>query len=139
MYKQNILKKRLNKLVSCIVKESENNEVFLQEMLEVFGIGDENDTNKTSKSKSAASVKTSGSGSSKRDPAVLDPIALAEKGADVLEAELLKLSEKELKDIITQYGMNQDRAALKWRRKERLINRIMERSLQRASKGDAFR
>lgn len=52
---------------------------------------------------------------------------------------LSPLTEKELKDIVADYGMDPSKLAMKWRDKERLIQLILDTSFRRASKGDAFR
>ena len=78
-------------------------------------------------------------GTNRRDKAVLDPIKLTEDGDPYLREKLEKLSEKELKDIIADYGMDPSKLAMKWKDRDRLIQLIMETSARRATKGDAFR
>lgn len=75
----------------------------------------------------------------RRDKAVLDPIHLAERGEAGLKVELSRLTEKQLKDIIAEYGMDQSKLAMKWKDKNRLIDLITETSVRRAKKGDVFR
>lgn len=76
--------------------------------------------------------------SNRRDKAVLDPIKLAEDG-ELSDEVLSPLTDKQLKDIIADYGMDPSKLAMKWKDKERLIQLILETAFRRASKGDAFR
>ena len=75
----------------------------------------------------------------RRPPAVLDPIALAQQGEGVLRAALSSLTLDELKDIVADYGMDQKRLVMKWKTPSRVIDRIVEVSIGRAHKGEAFR
>ena len=83
--------------------------------------------------------KISRSHSNRRDPAVINPVEVIEGGEDVLREKLDNLTEKELKDIIAYYGMDSTKLSMKWKKRDRLINFIIETSVRRASKGDAFR
>lgn len=75
----------------------------------------------------------------RRPPAVLNPIELAVQGETVLRAKLAPLTLDQLKDIVADYGMDQDKLVMKWRTSQRVIERIIETSVRRAHKGDAFR
>ena len=75
----------------------------------------------------------------RRTPAVLDPVALAVQGKEVLRAALVPLTLGELKDIVADYGMDRERLVMKWKTPNRVIERIVEISITRAHKGDAFR
>ena len=77
--------------------------------------------------------------SNRRSPAVLDPVALAVKGEEALRAALAPLRLDQLKDIVADYGMDYDKLAMRWRKAGRIIDRIVEVSMIRAHKGDAFR
>ena len=46
---------------------------------------------------------------------------------------------EELRDIVAEYGMDPGRLVMKWTTPERVINRIVEMSVARAHKGNAFR
>ena len=52
--------------------------------------------------------------------AKLDAFHLLELGEDVLSKELEKLNIEELKDIVSEYGMDTSRLVLKWKVRERL-------------------
>ncbi len=75
----------------------------------------------------------------RRAPAVLDPVALAAEGEDGLRSQLARLNLDQLKDIVAEYGMDPKKLVMRWKRPERVINVIVESSLGRARKGDAFR
>jgi len=69
-----------------------------------------------------------------------DPFAVyAEQGEEALRERLAALDLEQLRDIIAEHGMDTDRLAMKWRDPSRLVNRIVERVIDRAAKGDAFR
>ncbi len=74
----------------------------------------------------------------RRAPAKLDPFALLESGEDVLSNELAKLNVDELKDIVSEYGLDTSRLALKWKDRQRLETLIIDSTKRKASHGDAF-
>ncbi|WP_368250065.1 hypothetical protein [Fusicatenibacter saccharivorans] len=124
------LKKNMKALFDLIVDEAEKNEEFAEALSRIF-----NNETPEKKTKDNTGEKRA---SNRRDKAVLDPIKLAEDGE--LTADMLSpLTEKELKDIVADYGMDPSKLAMKWRDKERLIQLILDTSFRRASKGDAFR
>jgi hypothetical protein len=69
----------------------------------------------------------------------LDPVALAAQGEEALRNRLAALTLDQLKDIVADHGMDRDRLVMKWRKPNRVIDRIVEVSISRAHKGDAFR
>ena len=75
----------------------------------------------------------------RRPPAILDPIALAARGEEELRNKLAPLTLDQLKDIVADYGMDREKLVMKWRTSQRVIDRIVEISISRAHKGDAFR
>lgn len=124
------LKKNLKALFDLIVDEAEKNEEFAEALSRIF-----NNETPEKRTKDNTGEKRA---SNRRDKAVLDPIKLAENGE--LTADILSpLVEKELKDIIADFGMDPSRLAMKWKDKEKLIQLILDTSIRRASKGDAFR
>lgn len=123
--------KRLRAFFRAVIDEVESNDEFakkiidaLYEDVEVGALKTESNTKRSA---------------NRRDPAVLDPIQMVMDGDDSLEERLGKLTDKELKDIIADYGMDSSKLAMKWKDKERLINLILDTATRRASKGDAFR
>jgi hypothetical protein len=75
----------------------------------------------------------------RRAPAVLDPVEKARVGESELRSELAKLDLERLRDIIAQFGMDPGKLAMKWKDPNRIIDRIVEVAMARATKGDAFR
>lgn len=75
----------------------------------------------------------------RRTPAVLDPVELARQGEGALRARLANLELERLRDIVAQFGMDPGKLVMKWKDSNRVIDRIVEVSLARATKGDAFR
>jgi hypothetical protein len=75
----------------------------------------------------------------RRAPAVLDPIDLARHSEGELREKLAALDLEKLLDVVAQYGMDPGKLVMKWKDRERVIDRIVEVALGRATKGDAFR
>ena len=75
----------------------------------------------------------------RRQPAVLDPVEMAAQDENRLHSALSELTLDQLKDIVADHGMDQDKLVMKWRNPQRVIDRIVEMSVRRAHKGDAFR
>ncbi len=77
---------------------------------------------------------------SRRTPGVIDPFAIfADSGESGLRAQLSMLDLEQLRDIISEHGMDHDRLAMKWKDIQRVIDRIIERVESRVTKGSAFR
>ncbi|MCE3551329.1 hypothetical protein LWC33_07670 [Pseudonocardia sp. RS11V-5] len=78
--------------------------------------------------------------SGRRSPGVLDPFAVyAEGGEGGLRERLSELELEQLRDIVAEHGMDQDRLAMKWKDSSRVAERIIERVAARSAKGSAFR
>lgn len=76
----------------------------------------------------------------RRAPAVFDPVAvLRVEGEEGLRSRLLRLDLEKLRDMVAQYGMDPGKLVMKWKTKDRVVDRIVEMSVSRAQKGDAFR
>lgn len=77
---------------------------------------------------------------SRRAPGVIDPFAVfTEAGEEGLRSRLSELSLEQLRDIVSEHGMDHDRLAMKWKDPQRVIDRIAERVESRTAKGAAFR
>jgi hypothetical protein len=120
------LKKTLNDLVRVVTDEAAKNPEFANRVEEALGI-----TEKPAKQPASRSAN-------RRAPAVLDPIELAREGEAALRAKLSDLSLEELKDIVSDYGMDPGKLVLKWKTPDRVIARIVEVSLGRVKKGEGF-
>lgn len=75
----------------------------------------------------------------RRPPAVLNPIELAKEGETTLRSKLSPLSLDQLRDIVADFGMDPGKLIVKWKDPQRVIDRIVELSVARSHKGDAFR
>lgn len=125
-----VIKKKMKALFLAIMDEAERNKEFADTISGIFEDFSERGNGQISNGGKR--------GANRRDKAILDPIKLAEEGS--LTKELLEpLSEKELKDIIADYGMDPSKLAMKWKDRDRIIQLIIDISMRRASKGDAFR
>ena len=126
----------LRDFVKAVSDEADRNPEFAERLRVVF------ESNTRAFKNRSSVARTSGSGrarpANRRPPAILDPVALATRGEDELRAELASLTLDQLKDIVADYGMDRDRLVMKWRTTNRVIDRIVEVSISRAHKGDAF-
>lgn len=78
--------------------------------------------------------------SNRRNAGPFDPFAVhAEGGEKLLREQLTSLSLDQLRDIVAEHGMDNDRLAMKWKDPQRVIDRIVERVNSRSEKGSAFR
>lgn len=124
------LRKNLRDLIDVVIEQAEKDEEFAKKLSDVFSGAVKKNDKKENDSKR---------GANRRDAAVLDPIKLMEEGDNLLREKLEALTEKQLKDIIADFGMDPSKLAMKWKDKERLIRHIIDTSERRATKGDAFR
>lgn len=74
----------------------------------------------------------------RRNPAKLDPFVLLEEGEAALLEGLRGLSVEELKDIIAANGMDPSKLAMKWKSREKLEQHIIEATIRKSGRGDAF-
>lgn len=124
------LRKNLKDLLDVVIEQAEKDEEFAKKLSDVF-LG--------ASKKTVKKENSTNRGANRRDAAVLDPIKLTEEGDLHLWDKLEVLTEKQLKDIIADFGMDPSKLAMKWKDKERLIRHIIDTSERRATKGDAFR
>lgn len=76
----------------------------------------------------------------RRAPGPWDPYGVyADVGEAGLRDRLGELELEQLRDIIAEHGMNNDGLAMRWKKADKVVNRIVERVVDRAAKGDAFR
>jgi hypothetical protein len=124
------LRKTLIDLVRVLVDEAERNPAFKEKVLSALG---------QNKSSDRVEPKNTDKPKNRRTAAILDPIELAGTGEQVLRSRLAELTIEQLQDIVSGYAMDPGRLVNKWKTPERIIDRIVELSLVRAQKGDAFR
>lgn len=133
-----LLRTVLRNFAKVVSDEADRNPEFAERLWVVFKSAMTKRPVKTAPAASGAGSKTSRP-ANRRPPAVLDPIALAVQGEEALRAKLAPLTLDQLKDIVADYGMDQKRLVMKWKTPNRVIDRIVEISILRAHKGDAFR
>jgi hypothetical protein len=131
------LRKALTDFVRVIADEAERNPDFANRLAAALGGVDTR----------GLAHRVSGAGNTlpiqrpknRRPPPVLDPIEIARQGKSTLRARLTALSIDQLKDIVAEFGMDAGKLVIKWKKADRIIERIVETSMARAQKGDAFR
>jgi len=129
------LKKSLRETVKVILEEADKNPEFSARLEAALGMGKHSRTaNKKSRTQTTGAPKRG----NRRAPAALDPVELARRGEAVLRAHLAELDIEQLKDVVADFGMDPGKLVMKWKLPEKIISRIVEISLGRAKKGDAF-
>ena len=126
------IEETLSALAKVIADEAERNEEFRRRIQEALAP-------KLATTRRTAAVRKPVRKGGRRTPAVLDPVEVARQGEDTLRSSLATLELEQLLDIVAQYGMDPGKLVMKWKTPERVIDRIVEISLSRATKGDAFR
>jgi hypothetical protein len=124
------LRKTLTDLVRVLVDEAERNPEFKDKVQSALN---------QNKGSDRTEPKNTDKPKNRRRSAILDPIELAGVGEQVLRSRLAELTVEQLQDIVSGYAMDPGRLVSKWKTPERIIDRIVELSLARAQKGDAFR
>ena len=127
----------LRDFVKVVSDEAERNPEFAERLRVVFETSTIRPRKKPSITRRMNSKVTRPA--NRRPPAILDPIALAARGEEELRNKLAPLTLDQLKDIVADYGMDREKLVMKWRTSQRVIDRIVEISISRAHKGDAFR
>ena len=125
------IRSKLLALARTVADEAECNPDFAQKVEAVLGVEPrERGRKETARGRPRA----------RRAAAVLDPVAiLRAAGPAELRSRLSGLDLEQLKDIVAQHGMDPGKLVMKWKSEERITGRIVEMSMSRASKGDAFR
>ena len=132
-----MLKRTLTSLVNVIVEEAGRNPEFRERVETALNVvkPSPKPTEKPAKRTGTEEKRKGG----RRASAVLDPIDLAKHGEKGLRDQLANLDIERLLDIVAQYGMDPGKLVMKWKDRDRVIDRIVELALGRATKGDAFR
>ncbi len=128
------VRSKLLELSRVIADQAERDPEFARRVGEVLGMEE-----RTSRDKARSATAPTGRPKHRRPPAALDPIAISREGEDALRSRLKELSLDQLRDIVADYGMDPGKLVMKWKNPERVIDRIVEISMSRAQKGDAFR
>ena len=119
------MEKKLKDLFKVILEEVQCNEKFKNKIYKVLENG--NNNAKRSRKKNVI-IKPK-----------LNPLEVILEGERILMDKLLTLEISDLKDIIKFYEMDNTNSSSRWRKKERLVNYIVDVSKSRISRGNAFR
>lgn len=126
------LKSTLAKLAAAVAEEAACNSDFAIRLQVILGDDGGKAANKTSKPKDTRK-------GGRRTPAVLDPIDIVRSGEGTLRQELNRLEMSQLLDIVAEFGMDPGKLVMKWKDRDRVVERIIDLAVARATKGDAFR
>jgi hypothetical protein len=121
------LARTLARLVTAVAGEAERNTRLAKALYAAIAVPEDSETDHSKRPHRRAS-------------GVLDPFAVySDAGEDGLRARLGELSLDQLRDIVAEHGMDNDRLAMRWKDPTRVIDRIVERVTTRLTKGSAFR
>ena len=125
------IRRKLLELARAVADEAERDPEFALKLGTVLGLEHGRRDGKETKG---------GRSRRRRAPAAFDPVAvLRERGDQELRSRLSGLDLEQLKDMVAQYGMDPGKLVMKWKTRERVADRIVGISANRAQKGDAFR
>ena len=130
------IKKVLRELAGAVADEADQNTEFARRIEEILKSAPSATRDRAASGRDVSSGRRRST--QRRTPAVLDPVELAKQGEDLLRAELANLDLEQLRDVVAEYGMDPGRLVMKWKTASRVIERIVEVSVGRARKGDAF-
>ena len=133
------LRNTLNRLMRVVIEEAERNPEFEGALNEALGVVAKHKPAKEEATTKQTDFGDAKRGKNRRPPAALDPVQVVRDGEPTLRSALEKLSLDQLRDIVAEYGMDPGRLVMKWAAPERVIDRIVEMSIARAHKGNAFR
>lgn len=133
------LRNTLNRLMRVVIEEAERNPSFETALNDALGSTPRK--RKPPRAEALGHVEDGEAkrGKNRRAPAALDPVQVVREGEPALRTALETLSLEQLRDIVAEYGMDPGRLVMKWNTPERVIDRIVEMSIVRAHKGNAFR
>lgn len=126
------LKTRLTKLAAAIAEQATRDPEFALKLEDILSNGG------VAKPKNLPVTKGARKGG-RRAPALIDPVAVALSSPEELQNSLKSLDLGQLLDIVAEYGMDPGKLVMKWKDRDRVVDRIVEVSISRATKGDAFR
>ena len=139
------IRARLAELCEIVADEAESNSSFRQRLEQALNLkqtalpAPREERTREVKAQSDKPVSDLARKGGRRTPAVLDPVSLARQGEHVLRKELSLLDIEQLKDVVATHGMDPGKLVMKWKDSTRIIDRIVELSVARSTKGDAFR
>lgn len=133
-----LLRTKLRNFIKVVADEAEQNPEFAERLHAVLDTASTTLAVKNSSKSGRGNIRGQRP-ANRRPAAVLDPVSLATQGEEILRQELATLTLEQLKDIVAEYGMDRERLVMKWKKPQRVVERIVEISISRAHKGDAFR
>jgi hypothetical protein len=134
------VRKALNELLRVIADEADKNPDFERRIAAVLGLVGQPKRSAGPDTGMRSPTKAPGQRpKNRRPPPVMDPIEVARLGETALRTKLADLTVDQLRDIVAEFGMDPGKLVIKWKTADRIIERIVEISLARAQKGDAFR
>lgn len=135
------LRKLIMDTARLVADEAERNPTFGGHLLELLSAPKEavKPPKPARKQSPSAEVSAPSRPKNRRAPAAFNPIELAEQNEETLRLRLAELSLEQLRDIVADYGMDPGKLVAKWKDRDRVIDRIVELSIARLHKGDAFR
>lgn len=113
----------LKEFLKVVLQEAETNPLFRKKLESLFEPDHKIKPGKTNR----------------RMSAVLDPLKQYEEDKTVLESKLNQLNIDQLKDIVSEYGMDPNKLVLKWNDTSKIIDHILKTTESRVKRGDAFR
>lgn len=125
------LRTKLINIAKAVADQAERSPEFAAQLASILGM----DATHKPRAEPTANVRPK----NRRTPAVLDPVAVIREGEGVLRERLSTLSLEQLRDIVADHRMDPTKLVMKWKDISRVIDRIVEVSSSRATKGDAFR
>lgn len=148
---------QLEQLFEIIVQEVNANHEFAKKIRGIFnanekkphqtsrrrggrGAGELSATNPTEHANTALPSVTSKRKTRRRNAALFNPeTILEEHGEGTLLDSLNQLEVDQLKDIVSEFGMDPAKKVMKWKKKDRFVAHIVEVTNHRLQKGGAFR
>lgn len=130
---QQTLERIVTRLYECVLEEIQTNPVFAKKVMDIL-FEDTPFVVEKSRTKKKP-IKT------QRKKALFNPVVYLlehEMQSKVLEGELEKLEITQLKDMIAEYDIDPNKEASRWRKKEKFITLILERSVKRSNYGKVF-
>ncbi len=133
------LRNTLNRIVRVVIEEAERNPDFEAALNNALGSNPSKRKPSSPEELDPVEYGETKRGRNRRAPAALDPVQVVRDGESALRTALENLSLEQLRDIVAEYGMDPGRLVMKWTAPTRVIGRIVEMSIARAHKGNAFR
>ncbi|WP_449444032.1 hypothetical protein [Ureibacillus acetophenoni] len=147
---------QLTQLLEVILHEMDSNKEFAEKIRGIFNADEQSDQisgdwNRTEdrglSTEDAANNENTATSSTipkkrsrKRNAALFNPeTILEEQGESVLLESLNQLEVDQLKDIVSEFGMDPGKRVMRLRKKEKFISHIVDVVNHRVQKGKAFR